>query len=102
MRQLNFWIKGAEANLYTFREKPEFEGMQICFRTLYADCNSIEPNQFRTLFFWIVQSQIDEVKIKNLILETKEVYEGGWDQHLQIKVNKIIGIINMANSIKYI
>ena len=28
-------LKGAEANLYTFREKSEFEGIQICFCTLY-------------------------------------------------------------------
>ena len=28
-------LKGAEANLYTFREEPVFEGKQICFRTLY-------------------------------------------------------------------
>ena len=28
-------INGAEANLYTFREQPVSEGIQICFRTLY-------------------------------------------------------------------
>ena len=28
-------IKGAEANLYTFREQSVFEGIQICFHTLY-------------------------------------------------------------------
>ena len=28
------YIKGAEANLYTFREYPVPEGIQICFRTL--------------------------------------------------------------------
>ena len=27
-------IKGAEANLYTFGEEPEFEAIQICFCTL--------------------------------------------------------------------
>ena len=28
-------LKGAEANLCTFREKPVSEGIQICFRILY-------------------------------------------------------------------
>ena len=28
-------LKGAEANLYIFREKPVSEGIQICFQTLY-------------------------------------------------------------------
>ena len=30
-----FIIKGAEANLYTFREQPVSGGIQICFHTLY-------------------------------------------------------------------
>ena len=33
----NITIKGA--NLYTFREKPVSDGIQICFRTLYMDPN---------------------------------------------------------------
>ena len=32
--EVGFILKGAEANLYTLREQPVYEGIQICFRTL--------------------------------------------------------------------
>ena len=35
----SYCLKGAEANLYTFRNKPISEGIQICFRTLYWHIN---------------------------------------------------------------
>ena len=43
-------LKGAEANLYTFIEKPVTEGIQICFRTLYFKVHKIFEESSLQLF----------------------------------------------------